>query len=470
MEKLIKNFFEKVTFRSFFEIDLTATEKNTANESLSDKYTKGLMESILYGLIALPCILFIDISLLVSVLIPITMVSGTAWFAVSLVNIKKKFENFGNELTKDLYRTFCTSLILLTLISTVSLNNYLFKDLIEVGKSNTAVVLVSGALGTIIVIKMIYDVFAGATKYDMNDSMLTGQNEAAEKYFKRSLSLLSSCADNLRNNSKSTGVATYNLGLAFYEIYNYVRVSKGVDSKVEEMITQTEEIKSNPPATLNDMKKISIGLVENVIMLITNRQDKNTIKSLRNVQSELNSIRNNDEDIELLNLRLATILEELEDLLMSQGEALFMKRIEIERKFLVKELPELTSYVCDEIQQGYLSDEERIRKQSDVYTHTIKKEFESGYREEIEKVITKEKYNELWPLTKGRRISKVRYLIPLEDELKIELDVFGGENKGLVLGEVEFDSREKAERFIPPTWLGKEVTKDKKYRNASLAK
>ncbi|MBP9817893.1 CYTH domain-containing protein [Candidatus Shapirobacteria bacterium] len=471
MEKMLQTFFERITFKNFFRIDLTTTERNTAYESLNEKYTKGLRESLIYGLIALPCILFIDISLLVSVLIPITMVSGTAWFAVSLVNIKKKFENFGNELTKDLYRTFCTSLILLTLISIVSLNNKLFSVIIEFGSSSSIIVFLSGLMGTMVVAKMIYDVFAGATKYDMNDSMLTGQNEAAEKYFRRSLSLLSSCADSLRKSNVSIGVSSYHLGLAFYEIFNYVKISKGASDEINEMINLSETVKSSPPTTLKSMRDVSIDLIEKVMSAITNKQEKNTIKSLRNVQAELTSIKNNkSEEIDLLNLRLATILEEMEDLLMSQGEALFMKRMEIEKKFLIKSMPNLTKYSCTEIEQGYISDDERVRRHGKVFTHTMKKDMGNGYREETEKVISKEEFLGYWDKTVGKRIKKKRYIVPLTGEIKAELDVFEEKNEGLTFVEVEFPNEEEADNFIKPDWFGDDVTLEKKYRNSNLAK
>src|SRR3972149_3514668 len=102
---MLDNFFRKVVFRSFLKIDLNAGELATAEESLTTKYSRGVKESLFYGILVVPTLLFVDTGVLSSVLIPITMVSGTAWFAVSLVNIKQKFGSFGNELTIDLYRS-----------------------------------------------------------------------------------------------------------------------------------------------------------------------------------------------------------------------------------------------------------------------------------------------------------------------------------------------------------------------------
>ena len=116
---MIENFFRNSVFNNFLKIELNPVEVAIANESLISKYTRGLKSSLIAGVLIIPTLLFVDTSVLSSVLIPITMVSGTAWFAVSLVNIKRKFEPFGNELTVDLYTAFMTSLVFLALMSLI---------------------------------------------------------------------------------------------------------------------------------------------------------------------------------------------------------------------------------------------------------------------------------------------------------------------------------------------------------------
>lgn len=64
------------------------------------------------------------------------------------------------------------------------------------------------------------------------------------------------------------------------------------------------------------------------------------------------------------------------------------------------------------------------------------------------------------------RLRKVRYCIP-HGEFTIELDVFQGPLKGLVLAEVELPAEDTP--FTPPAWFGIEVTKEKGYSNFSLA-
>ena len=407
-----------------------------------------------------------------SVLIPITMVSGTAWFAVSLSNIKMKFEPFGNELTVDLYRSFMTSLVFLSLMTVVALNPNLFLPISAWGKQFAVIPMISGIFGTLIVLKMIYDVFSGATKYDMNDSMLTGQHEAAEKFYKRSLSLLNSCGSQLKTGI-SAGATGYFVGLAFYEVFNYILLSKGDHPEVREIIFEIGKLKSKPPSTVKEIKTICVSFIEKFLSYVTNIADGSTQKSYKNIQLELSSIRENpNENQEVLNLRLATILEEMEDMLTGQGEALFTKRLEIEKKFLVKTLPDLESLEKTDILQGYLAspagDELRIRKMGSNYLRTHKRSYPSGYREEIEEFIPHEEFDNLWPQTQGKRIEKTRYKIPYR-ELIIELDVFSGHHKGLALAEVEFHSEQEADSFSPPEWFGKEVTLDPKYKNANLA-
>lgn len=63
-------------------------------------------------------------------------------------------------------------------------------------------------------------------------------------------------------------------------------------------------------------------------------------------------------------------------------------------------------------------------------------------------------------------MEKVRYNIPLGVHI-FEVDVFGGANAGPILAEVELERAD--EPFEKPTWLGEEVTGDKRYYNAYWA-
>ncbi len=147
---------------------------------------------------------------------------------------------------------------------------------------------------------------------------------------------------------------------------------------------------------------------------------------------------------------------------------------EIERKFLVKTLPEnLDHYPAIEIIQGYLAitedgTEVRLRKKGERYFQTVKSGF-GLQRNEVEIEILKEQFEKLWFMTEGRRIEKVRYEIDHSGS-KIELDIYCGILKGLIVAEVEFTSFELAKSFIPPNWFGREVTEDERYKNRNLVR
>jgi len=144
--------------------------------------------------------------------------------------------------------------------------------------------------------------------------------------------------------------------------------------------------------------------------------------------------------------------------------------MEIERKFLLKRLPEdLDSYPSTHIWQGYLAKHPtvRIRQEDEVYTLTYK----SGgplVREEYNLPLKKESFRHLRGKIDGIPVVKRRFRIPLPPHT-VELDVFEGAHQGIVLAEVEFSDVEEAERFTPPDWFGEEVTYDHRYANSYLA-
>jgi adenylate cyclase len=148
--------------------------------------------------------------------------------------------------------------------------------------------------------------------------------------------------------------------------------------------------------------------------------------------------------------------------------------MEIERKFLVAERPDLQDVDPVEIEQGYLAlpgerggAEVRLRRKQGDHMLTVKGG--SGRtRTEEEIPIDRKRFEALWPLTAGRRLAKVRHLIPHGDR-EIELDVYRGDLEGLSVVEVEFPDEEAADAFEPPAWFGEEVTGKEQYLNETLA-
>ena len=146
--------------------------------------------------------------------------------------------------------------------------------------------------------------------------------------------------------------------------------------------------------------------------------------------------------------------------------------MEIERKYLISSVPfALSSYPCRKIEQGYLSTAPvvRIRRDNNDYILTYKSKG-MMIREEYNLPLTKESYEHLKEKIDGKLISKRRYLIPLDSQLTIELDVFYEPCKGLLLAEVEFPDEASANSFCPPAWFGKDVTFDGRYHNSFLSR
>lgn len=151
-----------------------------------------------------------------------------------------------------------------------------------------------------------------------------------------------------------------------------------------------------------------------------------------------------------------------------------MKNInyEIERKFLIKNLPEnLDNFTHYEIKQGYISTDPtiRLRQKDNNYILTVKS---AGLmkKQEYELDLTEEQFNRLWKKTEGNTIEKTRYIVPLNDNLKAELDIYKGTLSGFMNVEVEFSSTKEAILFDAPDWFGQEVTQDPRYSNSSLSK
>ena len=151
--------------------------------------------------------------------------------------------------------------------------------------------------------------------------------------------------------------------------------------------------------------------------------------------------------------------------------------MEIERKFLVSELPAgLDGYPHVEIEQGYLctSPTVRIRRAGDAFILTVKERVAAEgsvalHNREEEFALSADKYEALKAKTDGTFVLKTRYRIPLDGGLTAELDLFHGRHEGLRLVEVEFPDTAEANRFVKPGWFGDEVSQDRRYRNSHLA-
>lgn len=147
---------------------------------------------------------------------------------------------------------------------------------------------------------------------------------------------------------------------------------------------------------------------------------------------------------------------------------------EIERKFLVQNTSfKQEAYQQYTIAQGYLNTDPnrsvriRIRGTQGYITVKGPSSQEGTSRFEWEKKITQKEAHTLLKLCQPGIVEKTRYLVKAEKHV-FEVDVFSGDNAGLVVAEVELQQAQ--ETFYKPEWLGTEVTGDPKYYNAQLSK
>jgi adenylate cyclase len=145
---------------------------------------------------------------------------------------------------------------------------------------------------------------------------------------------------------------------------------------------------------------------------------------------------------------------------------------EIERKFLVRddEWRQLATKRMD-IRQAYLAWENKASVRIRIIdnssaTLTVKSRPVELRRLELEYEIPVLEAEALIPLRQGSIVEKVRYRFPCGD-LAWEVDVFSGENAGLVIAEIEL--RHEHQPIELPSWIGEEVTGQPPYYNGSLA-
>lgn len=143
---------------------------------------------------------------------------------------------------------------------------------------------------------------------------------------------------------------------------------------------------------------------------------------------------------------------------------------EIERKFLVKE-GTWRNEMGTEYRQGYLNSAKerivRVRTVKDKGYLTIKGITVGATRMEFEYEIPHKEAEVLLDICERPLIEKNRYVVQ-EGGFAWEIDEFLGENRGLIVAEVELESEDQT--FPRPDWVGEEVTGDPRYFNSNLIK
>ena len=115
----------------------------------------------------------------------------------------------------------------------------------------------------------------------------------------------------------------------------------------------------------------------------------------------------------------------------------------------------------------------RVRKinKGQAYSFAVKTNLtENGLiRNEIEEYITKEEYENLYKKKEANTIHKTRYQI-LDNDYILSIDIFHNELQPLAYLEIEFETKEDAQKYKEPEWIIKDVTDDINYKNGYLAR
>lgn len=145
---------------------------------------------------------------------------------------------------------------------------------------------------------------------------------------------------------------------------------------------------------------------------------------------------------------------------------------EIERKFLVQGNGWREGAEATRLRQGFLSTDPertvRVRTAGSKAWLTIKGKTIGARRVEYEyEIPVSDAEQMLDSLCERPLIEKTRYEVPARGHTW-EVDVFEGENKGLIIAEIEL--KDEAETFEIPSWVGEEVTDDARYFNSNLVR
>lgn len=142
---------------------------------------------------------------------------------------------------------------------------------------------------------------------------------------------------------------------------------------------------------------------------------------------------------------------------------------EIERKFLVREVPDLNGIVPVSYERYFLAStdgsEERVQKKGEAFEWEKKVAVSDLASKKEKRIISKEEF-EVYKTKAVSGIERESYLLSLSPE--ITLKVYHGSYEGLVRAEVEFENEAEAKSYRPESWMGEEITNSPLGRDSKL--
>ncbi len=214
------------------DLNPNAQEATILESSTRRKWVPALRNSALQAALASPGILLSDPEKVQFFLLVISSITGFAWFSVSLKEVKKKFTEYGIELTEDLLEACLTAILIFAVISGYGIGSEVLdhvQNLIESAGFNihafiespvfrTSAICASLAVG----VRMIGNLIKATIKFDANDALLTGTSDIARRFFETSLSSLRSTAQTL-SSQHDLQAANYQIILAIQSFNDYLQ-------------------------------------------------------------------------------------------------------------------------------------------------------------------------------------------------------------------------------------------------------
>lgn len=234
--------------RTLKKLGLNSEERMIIEDSEQNKYIPALRDSALGAVLATPGILTMaSTGKIEFVLAIISSVTGIAWFAISLKEVKSKFADFGVELTRDMLKAFLTTTLIIGImaggsVASVPIQWVLqmlqesgidLKEILSSPEFQAAAQITTLGVG----VNIVRNLVKATIKFDANDAMLTGSTDAAKTYFNRAISSLRNTA-NLLKEAHSLEAANFQIHLGFTKVYQSLCKIDGVEE--EEIFSKDE--------------------------------------------------------------------------------------------------------------------------------------------------------------------------------------------------------------------------------------
>ena len=245
--------------------------------------------------------------------------------------MRDDLSDFGIQLTYDLLVSFISSLLVLFVIVVLAINPWIkvfIVSIITQGEAEfaTSISTFSGILAALGLARIFFKLISGTIKYDANDSMLSGQNEKAEIYFKRALSDLRRTATDLRRDL-SLELANYHLSWALeYFCLDLLKTKahskKSENIQLREVVKALQDIRANPNINQPQADKAFVTTIKIIMEQISGNGREEQKEELSEYYDIVAHINNGVEYLEgdrsknsaIQDARFARVLDLLSDL------------------------------------------------------------------------------------------------------------------------------------------------------------